>query len=1354
MKTLTLLLFLNLFLLPNIISSQCNTIYVAPGILAATPGTKANPANLNHAINTLAAPGDHIKIATGTYNIISPITGIPNDITLEGGFDLSNNWEKTSLTGASTIYRTNANIQSSGTPIARLSAFELTGTSGFRLQDLTIEVEDAPTSSTYGISTYGLHLNNCSNYNIVRCQIIAGNASDGANGVNGTTGAWGNTGWNGSTGQDDSKTKIDGGRGGSGGGGTSGGAAGQGRTNENPGLPGGIGSTASTYRNGGGGGGGGGGGREDQHGGNGGNGGGVPGLASCATINTRSAVTSGGARGLEDGCNSASATGCVAGLSGTDGGDGLDGADGCDGTNGTVGSKSVFWNAGTQGASGTHGQGGQGGKGGGGGAGEGGGGCNNGTGAGGGGGGGGGQGGALGTGGYGAGSSYPVYLHANGSNGVFDQCLLTNGTAGDGGTGGTGGNGGLGRNGGNGGSVVIDFEVGCGGDGGRGGDGGKGGDGGDGTDGETLPIYINGTSLTTQNTGFNLAAQPVIKVSEEICAGQTVAYTAASSASWSLGAGSIPASITSDTAEVIYANTGRKDITYFSQTYTGFGYISTESPDLANAGVDSVICGTSINLYGNTPSQGTGTWTRLTIGSPILTPNSPSANVSLISGLNRFVWTISYGACCPDTKDTVDIISQTPSTSPSSINATNDSVCVGDSTVLTISGGSLGAGAVWNWYSGSCGGSLIGTGTSITVFPVSSATYYVRAEGPCDTSSCASTLIYVYPPLSAPTGITSSADTMCAGGSPIMLTAQGTTPTPPAQWVWYVDSCGGSAIGTGTSIFVSPTQDTTYFVRVETPGTASCAVTNCVSKSIKFAQQSTVPTSLTASDDTVCSGAPTTLKIQGGSLGAGAQWVWYSGSCGGTLVAQGIADSLIVYPTSNTNYYVRAEGACNTTSCVNISITVTQSSIPATGITSLNDTICNGGIGTSLTVQGGTLAPTANWYWYTDSCNGTSFATGTGVIVNPTITTNYFVRAESPGTGPCTKTLCVTKTIVVINPDTNATAITATKDSICPGETVTLRPQGGGLGNMGTWAWYEGSCGGTLVGNLDSLVVSPTVTTTYYLRTEGYCGTSTCLIQQIYVEPISTPADSITATDTIICRNDSTTLTINGGGLITGDQWQWYESSCGGIPVGSGTSITVAPTTNTTYFVRAEGASCIPTTCVSIIIQVEGAFVTLLPFDTICGVLQPITLIQGIPSGGTYSGTGVTSPDQFDPVASGYGLHIITYTYTDVASGCIQTARDTLLVESSCASIDNVLKVNTFSPNGDGTNDTWNLNLGNVTTSTLKIFNKYGAVIYLSQERLIQWDGTYQGKPLPAGSYFYLLEADDETYKGNITIIR
>lgn len=70
-------------------------------------------------------------------------------------------------------------------------------------------------------------------------------------------------------------------------------------------------------------------------------------------------------------------------------------------------------------------------------------------------------------------------------------------------------------------------------------------------------------------------------------------------------------------------------------------------------------------------------------------------------------------------------------------------ICPGQSATISVFGGSLGYNASWKWYQSSCGGTYVGSGSSITVSPVAFTTYYVRAEGECNSTPCAAVSIPV-----------------------------------------------------------------------------------------------------------------------------------------------------------------------------------------------------------------------------------------------------------------------------------------------------------------------------------------------------------------------------------------------------------------------------------------------------------------------------------------------------------------------------------------------------------------------------------------------------------------------------------
>tara|TARA_B110000285_G_scaffold37937_2_gene41123 strand:- start:937 stop:4353 length:3417 start_codon:yes stop_codon:yes gene_type:complete len=74
-------------------------------------------------------------------------------------------------------------------------------------------------------------------------------------------------------------------------------------------------------------------------------------------------------------------------------------------------------------------------------------------------------------------------------------------------------------------------------------------------------------------------------------------------------------------------------------------------------------------------------------------------------------------------------------------------ICPGSTTTLMIATGILNDATDWEWYTGSCGGTSAGTGTSITVSPVATTTYYFRGEGGCVTPGLCDSITVVVNPI-------------------------------------------------------------------------------------------------------------------------------------------------------------------------------------------------------------------------------------------------------------------------------------------------------------------------------------------------------------------------------------------------------------------------------------------------------------------------------------------------------------------------------------------------------------------------------------------------------------------------------
>jgi uncharacterized repeat protein (TIGR01451 family) len=100
-------------------------------------------------------------------------------------------------------------------------------------------------------------------------------------------------------------------------------------------------------------------------------------------------------------------------------------------------------------------------------------------------------------------------------------------------------------------------------------------------------------------------------------------------------------------------------------------------------------------------------------------------------------------AACQYLSDTIKLTGKVPSVAPTGATINKNNICAGINAGLTRVGGTLGTNANWNWYSGSCNGTLVGTGTTITVAPLVTTTYYVRADGDCNSTTCQMITVFI-----------------------------------------------------------------------------------------------------------------------------------------------------------------------------------------------------------------------------------------------------------------------------------------------------------------------------------------------------------------------------------------------------------------------------------------------------------------------------------------------------------------------------------------------------------------------------------------------------------------------------------
>lgn len=84
-----------------------------------------------------------------------------------------------------------------------------------------------------------------------------------------------------------------------------------------------------------------------------------------------------------------------------------------------------------------------------------------------------------------------------------------------------------------------------------------------------------------------------------------------------------------------------------------------------------------------------------------------------------------------------------------------------------------------------------------------------------------------------------------------------------------------------------------------------------------------------------------------------------------------------------------------------------------------------------------------------------------------------------------------------------------------------------------------------------------------------------------------------------------------------------------------------------------------------------------------------------------------------------------------------------------------------FSPNSDGVNDQFGLLYlrDDYVLFKLQVFNRWGELVFVSENIQDKWNGFYKDKPAPIGVYIYQLlivsnDGEEELHSGNVTLVR
>jgi gliding motility-associated-like protein len=132
------------------------------------------------------------------------------------------------------------------------------------------------------------------------------------------------------------------------------------------------------------------------------------------------------------------------------------------------------------------------------------------------------------------------------------------------------------------------------------------------------------------------------------------------------------------------------------------------------------------------------------------------------------------------------------------------------------------------------------------------------------------------------------------------------------------------------------------------------------------------------------------------------------------------------------------------------------------------------------------------------------------------------------------------------------------------------------------------------------------------------------------------------------------------------------------------------------------------------------------------------------------------NPTLNDPNASGLSEGNYTVRIVD-ANGC-----ETSLAIEVTERFPRIFIPNAFSPNGDGTNDDFKPVADCSITFSMQVYNKWGSVVFSTEDVNEGWDGQFDNQPAPDGKYSYVIfyagtlndVAFEETFRGSIKLIR
>lgn len=252
-----------------------------------------------------------------------------------------------------------------------------------------------------------------------------------------------------------------------------------------------------------------------------------------------------------------------------------------------------------------------------------------------------------------------------------------------------------------------------------------------------------------------------------------------------------------------------------------------------------------------------------------------------------------------------------------------------------------------------------------------------------------------------------------------------------------------------------------------------------------------------------------------------------------------------------------------------------------------------------------------------------------------------------------------------------------------------------------------------------------------------------------------TPSVSIGQSATAACLNDNITFTVSILDCPDNTTFSWFVN-------GVLESVTVDPFWTATGFSTGDIIR-VETDCYSdcpVTVGIDAQPLSIYSFVVDAGVDLVIESGQSAQLSGWTSapsfnwspGFEVSNPSVLNPIVAPDETTV--FTLTAIVNGCSQSDQVTVFIDAG------IIIPNTFSPNGDGINDTWVIQgIEAFPNNRLSIFTRWGQEVLTlsSYSEKKAWDGSSSAGNLAEGVYYYILEvsgAEQESFRGTVNVIR